>query len=452
MIRNFANEGTRFDSGHSDLKHTDFERFDFDPDGRSKLTHHVFRFPAKFHPPIARRLIERYSDPGDWVLDPFCGSGTLLVEASVAGRNSIGADYDPVAVFVSRLKSHKFNAARLRNTCSALVSEISRFRRHEDEYDQRQWQDLTALEYRYEIESGNLWVPQIPNLHHWFRNYVIVDLANILMCIENTRAPKTHKDFMRLCFASVLRACSLADPVPVSGLEVTSIMRKKERLGRIINPFETFEKKLRNAVNSVEEYVSSRSPGVVVETKRRDVIEIGSRIRRPIDCVITSPPYQTAVDYYRRHQLEMYWLGFTKTQDDRKKMIPQYIGRPTVTNDHPFLNEELRLGPVAVEMLSQLETRSPQRVNALKHYIVSMDKFFTQMIRVVRARGRVVVIIGNSMVKGFELPTSELFVELGSRKFTFVERSWYPIKDKYMSYSRRNGANIGTEHVLVFEA
>src|SRR5262249_55559426 len=71
-----------------------------------QLTHYLFRYPAKFHPPVARALLERYSEPGDTVLDPFCGSGTLLVEALVSDRSSVGIDVDPVATLVSRAKVH----------------------------------------------------------------------------------------------------------------------------------------------------------------------------------------------------------------------------------------------------------------------------------------------------------------------------------------------------------
>jgi hypothetical protein len=43
------------------------------------LSHYLFRFPAKFHPPVARALLERHAPKRGFVLDPFCGSGTLLV-------------------------------------------------------------------------------------------------------------------------------------------------------------------------------------------------------------------------------------------------------------------------------------------------------------------------------------------------------------------------------------
>jgi 23S rRNA G2445 N2-methylase RlmL len=72
------------------------------PMASERYTHYLFRYPAKFHPPVARALLERHTEPGACVLDCFCGSGTLLVEAAISGRSAIGSDIDPVAAFVSR--------------------------------------------------------------------------------------------------------------------------------------------------------------------------------------------------------------------------------------------------------------------------------------------------------------------------------------------------------------
>src|SRR5689334_2972771 len=80
-------------------------------DATPTLTHRLFRYPAKFHPPVAAALIEQFSSPGDLILDPFVGSGTTLVEAAVRGRRSIGTDIDPLAVAVSRAKSTTLDAA-----------------------------------------------------------------------------------------------------------------------------------------------------------------------------------------------------------------------------------------------------------------------------------------------------------------------------------------------------
>jgi SAM-dependent methyltransferase len=51
--------------------------------------------PAKMLPAVAAHVIATYTDPGDLVLDPMCGSGTTLVEAVHAGRHALGVDIEP---------------------------------------------------------------------------------------------------------------------------------------------------------------------------------------------------------------------------------------------------------------------------------------------------------------------------------------------------------------------
>jgi hypothetical protein len=156
-----------------------------------RLTHYLFRFPAKFHPPVVRALLELYTKPGDRVLDPFCGSGTLLVEAAVAGRHAIGTDVDPLAVFVANAKAHPIRAKPLERLLEDLLARLKRYRGRD--YDALQWVDLNLRQY--ERERRRLAVPAIPNLEHWFRRYVIVDLARLRREILRTEAPETQRRF-----------------------------------------------------------------------------------------------------------------------------------------------------------------------------------------------------------------------------------------------------------------
>src|SRR4051794_38788997 len=90
-----------------------------------RLTHYLFRYPAKFHAPVIKQLIRDYTVEGDVLYDPFCGSGTLLVEALVEGRNAVGSDVDPVAVFVSDVKSRPLRERALRRDLAVLQDEMS---------------------------------------------------------------------------------------------------------------------------------------------------------------------------------------------------------------------------------------------------------------------------------------------------------------------------------------
>lgn len=72
----------------------------------SGLTHNFYRYPARFSPSFVRAAIETFSAPGDWVMDPFAGGGTTLVEALSIGRNVLGIDISSLATFVCEAKTH----------------------------------------------------------------------------------------------------------------------------------------------------------------------------------------------------------------------------------------------------------------------------------------------------------------------------------------------------------
>jgi hypothetical protein len=69
------------------------------------LTHDFYRYPARFSPVFVRSVIEALSAPGDWILDPFVGGGTTLVEALSLGRNAVGIDISSLSAFVCEAKT-----------------------------------------------------------------------------------------------------------------------------------------------------------------------------------------------------------------------------------------------------------------------------------------------------------------------------------------------------------
>jgi DNA modification methylase len=77
------------------------------------LTHGFHTYPARMHPETARRALAALGvGPGRLVVDPFCGSGTVLVEAVRAGAPAVGVDASPLAVLVARAKVWDAPASR----------------------------------------------------------------------------------------------------------------------------------------------------------------------------------------------------------------------------------------------------------------------------------------------------------------------------------------------------
>lgn len=428
-------------------------RFDFGAYPTNRLTHYLFRYPAKFHPPVARKLIEEYSDRGDLILDPFCGSGTLLVEAVQNGRNSIGLDIDPVATFVSRVKTLRISQTALRKSSVKLLAELNKVERPASEYDRLTREDVGATESDEEVTARNLALPRIPNLLHWFRRYVVVDLGTILAGIERTPMPKRHRLFFRLVFGSIIRAASNADPVPVSGLEVTSHMRRREEEGRRINPFDLFRRGVKRALKDWEEYEEGRRESdSTVDARQGDATQLARHVRRKVDAIITSPPYHQAVDYYRRHTLEMYWLGFVHDREERLRLRCQYIGRHGVRKSERLVARPTASETLAGQWEAKLNERSEARGIAFRHYVNAMTKCIEGMAKVLKEGGKAVFVVGkNTTSCGLTIPSTEILDEIAGKRFELGERSWYPVKNRYMTYARRNGANIDKEYVLVYE-
>ncbi len=415
-----------------------------------ELTHYMFRFPAKFHPPIARKLLEEYSQEGQWVLDPFCGSGSLLVEAAVIGRNAIGMDIDPIAVLISRVKTRALDTAHLSDKCEKLRRNLEACKRPDEEYETRKFNDLDVQSYLNTIEQEKLFIPNIPNIFHWFRKYVIIDLARIYREISCLNTSAAERDFFRVCFASIIRKSSNADPIPVSGLEVTSHIKRLDENGRIINPFYLFESALAKNFTSLISFVENRQNKIETSVYKCNALLLTRRIHNPIDLVVTSPPYHNAVDYYRRHTLETFWLRLVSSQEERVKLRRLYIGS-SATAYKNYLIQKNQMSTLILDWNKKISEYSQQRANQFLHYMVDMKRVFKNLSHVMNSGNKAVFVVGHSKWNGDELPTSDLFAELAKPFFALSDIKSYPIKNKYMSYSRHNGANINTEYVLVFK-
>jgi hypothetical protein len=413
-----------------------------------RLTHQLFRFPAKFHPPVARQLIEQYSSPSDRLLDPFCGSGTLLVEAVVSGRAATGTDVDPLAVFVSSVKSRPLRPNGLEKAFSALCDELDAVDRGPAWY--RRFESSDIAERTYRRQAKGLRIPAIPNIGHWFRRYVIIDLAHIRDAIEAV-VPVGQRPFFRLALAAIVRNASNADPVPVSGLEVTAHMRRREQSGRIVDPFELFLKAAGRSIDSMSEFHSVAGGHARAEARRADVTSLSRVLKRSVDCVITSPPYHGAVDYYRRHTLEMYWMDLTSDRDERLQLLNQYIGRPRVPQGHAFVQDVGVLDGTWTALERRMSLVSRERADAFRHYCVAMHHAFREIAQLLISGSPAVFVVGHSEWNGARINTSELFTRLSQEWFVHRETWSYRVQNRYMSYARKNGADINREHVLVFE-
>ena len=92
-------------------------------------THDFYKYPARFSPSFVRFMLDYLTEPGDYVLDPFMGGGTTIVEAAVSGRRAIGSDLNDLAQFVTRVKTTPLSSrdvAEIRQWVCDVAGEAAR--------------------------------------------------------------------------------------------------------------------------------------------------------------------------------------------------------------------------------------------------------------------------------------------------------------------------------------
>ena len=71
--------------------------------------HSLCSYLGAFPPSLARYFINYFTDKDDLVLDPFVGRGTTILESRLLHRRSVGSDLNPIALSLSKAKSHHLN-------------------------------------------------------------------------------------------------------------------------------------------------------------------------------------------------------------------------------------------------------------------------------------------------------------------------------------------------------
>jgi hypothetical protein len=355
-------------------------------------------------------------------------------------------------VFLSDAKTRHYAIDRIETDFGQLTETLVAARLRHIARDGDFKCDISAFQYERAAGAAGAQAPLIPNLLHWFRRRVVLQLLEIKEAINAIcEDDENSLTFFKLCFASIIRNASNADPVPVSGLEVTSHMRRLEKEGRAIDPFELMLRAVRRNLAATTVFLEASSVSMRTRAFRRDASKPWLENVPKADVVITSPPYLSAVDYYRRHQLEMFWLDLVETHEDRLKLLPAYIGRASPSRI--AYNEVDRRSPSQVERAwsGRLRNDDPKRARGLEHYAASMQTALENQARVLKKNGILVLVVGDSRISGQPFPTSMLLEQLCNNVFKLKERYWYPVTNRYMSYTRRNGADIAKESVLVFQ-
>lgn len=242
---------------------------------KSYLTHNLHPYPAKFIPQIPAAIMDEFAPPRAVVVDPFCGSGTVAVEAAIRGFTCHASDLNPIATLVTKAK------------VSILTQE---------EHDL-----LSSLLVRLRMRKVDIIhpIPEFKNRNHWFCQEMAQELNTIRNAIV-TLPESGARDVATAVFSAIVVKCSRQ--------ESDTRWKAVEKDFYPGLAFQSFESKLLDSQRRLLEF-KEKATGTttVVESDARHMSHL---VSASADLVVTSPPYLNSYDYYLYHKLRMFWLGF----------------------------------------------------------------------------------------------------------------------------------------------
>jgi SAM-dependent methyltransferase len=326
-----------------------------DDDASRAHVHGFHSYPARLHPTTARELVARLSPPGALVLDPFCGSGTVLVEARLAGRCAVGIDANPLAVELAWLKTRGATSNERNDLLAAARAAAG-------EADERRKRRAGATR-RYGPEDVALFEP-----------HVLLELDGLREAVRKIGRDWTRR-MLALVFSSIL--------VKVSRQKGdTSRAREARRLASGFT-LRLFERKTTELVRRLTEYealLPEKAPPPAVHLG--DARRIEGVQRHSVDLVVTSPPYPGTYDYLAHHAARLRWLEL-----DAKRFAEVELGARRNLEHLPY-------------------------AAALQRFSADLGASLSSMSRVLAPAGTIVLILADSVVARRPVRADRLVREL----------------------------------------
>lgn len=358
---------------------------------KTYLTHNLHPYPAKFVPQIPRLLIDRFCPGAGTVFDPFCGSGTSLVEAALSGRRALGTDLHPLAVLLSRAKTTVVSPGHVRE----LRSFLSRI----------------SLVLRRDEALNGFEPPEFHNRSKWFTDEALTELAFLKGQIQAVET-SVVKNILMVCFSAII--------VKASNQESDTRWKAVDKGRRRGDTLRFFVEKLESSIARLiafSEVVESSSVKVD-QANAKDLSPIPSE---SIDFLVTSPPYMNSYDYYLYHKLRMFWLGF----------------------DHYAVQEQ------------EIGSRNKHCDNGLglEEYVKEIEATMREARRVLKKGSFAVYVIGDSILRSELVKMDECYCAMASNAgFSNVDKFSFDQRRYTKAFTGNYKTQVKQSHILLFRS
>jgi SAM-dependent methyltransferase len=339
-----------------------------EPGEEASMAHlHGFHsYPARLHPDTASALIEAFSKPGQAVLDPFCGSGTVLLEALRLGRRALGVDANPLAVELAWLKTRAPRAS--------FLGELEAAARQVAAHAEARRKARAGATRRYPEEDRALFAP------------------HVLLELDGLRDGIARAGTVELGRALGLALSSILTKVSQRAGDSSGRIETKRIAGGY--PIKLFSRKASELVRRAAE-LDRLLPAKVLHShvELGDARHLGFLRAGSIDLIVSSPPYAGVYDYFEQHKARLRWLGLSAGRFERTEIGSRRQGRQ----------------------------RPAAALDAFRHDFAAC---LSEMARVLAPRGRAALIVADSVFASRVLYADELVAELAPQAgLTLVARA-----------------------------
>lgn len=407
--------------------------------------HGLHEYKGKFNPQVARALLNAADLPKDaLVLDPFCGSGTTLVECAHSGFRAVGTDINPLATMVANAK-----VKALLCDPDLLVAEAEAALR-------------AARRSRPGCHASSL---RGEYLHRWFDPIMLSRLESLRAHIV-ARDPSVSEVLLVIA-SNLLREFSLQEPDDLR-------IRRRKSPPSERDPYQVFLDDtcaLAANVRVVQRHVGTDG-ATSVRAYQGDMRTFAATaasngLTGKCDAAITSPPYAMALPYIDTQRLSLVWLGLIDpgTLPALQAEVigsREFNGSPRSTWERKLVENSERLpdahAALCRRLLKRLGARDGFRRQAvpslLYRYLAGMRDSFLSVRLFLRPGAPFFLIVGhNHTVLGgrrFDIDTPALLSELGA-KVGFVTERREPLQT-YQRYGLHQKNAICREELIALRA
>jgi len=371
----------------------------------SRATHTLHPYPAKVVQNIAGLILNtpQLCSADSEILDPFCGSGTILVESALNGLSAEGWDVNPFAVTLARAKTQQLDP-----------DELMRLGRHVVEYAKR---------------NSTAETPDVLNVNFWYDLPQKAGLSALAAGVASLDDSACH-GALEIALSLAANSLSKRDPA------VSVPVRHRTPPASRPDPLDCFYEAVTKIARHHADYSRLRSNEPRVRVKNRSVLEPVRN--QAFDLVFTSPPYLGAQKYIRASYLSLGWLQQCGSRDLRR-LEGLCIGR-----EHYLKSEYCRLQVTGIDEADQIISRvfaeNPLRSFIASSYLTEMRGAFLNIKGCLKVGGHFVLVTANNTLLGRTFPTTRFLQhilenELGlNRVLELVD----PIPTRALFTKRRN--------------